>query len=335
MTAAVVVKGSDPTLRANLLAETVERFLGSDDRTLGGAGLGEGERADAGGDDPGLAGPALDALRTPPFGTSRRIVVVRGASKLSAGEARSLADYLASPSPDSVLVLEGDGKLPAALAKACKEAGAEEVGESSATADVLVKTLREAKVHLDRPARELVLERLGEDAGRVPGLVELLAAAHGEGADLGVEDVEPYLGREGAVPVFHLTKAIDAGDHAEALAVLERFLGSMGMHPLQVMAVLHSHFRRLLRLDDPSVRSEADAVTALGGKVKPYPARLAWQHSRALGTEGVREAFSLLARADVDLRGGTGAPEEAVVEMLVTRLAMLSKRAQRAGSRRR
>jgi len=32
------------------------------------------------------------------------------------------------------------------------------------------------------------------------------------------------------------------------------------MHPLQIMGLLNGYYRRILRLDDPSLRSAADAV---------------------------------------------------------------------------
>ena len=93
------------------------------------------------------------------------------------------------------------------------------------------------------------------------------------------------------------------------------------------MAVLHKHYQRMLRLDDPSIGGEQGAVEALGGKVKPYPAGLALRQSRLLGGDGLRAAYGLLAKADVDLRGATALPEDAVLEVLVARLAGLSRRA--------
>jgi hypothetical protein len=87
----------------------------------------------------------------------------------------------------------------------------------------------------------------------------------------------------------------------------------------------------MLRLDDPSIGGEQDAAAALGGKVKPYPAGLALRQARLLGAGGLRAAYAHLAKADVDLRGATGLPEDAVLEILVARLAGLSRRAGAAG----
>jgi DNA polymerase III delta subunit len=109
------------------------------------------------------------------------------------------------------------------------------------------------------------------------------------------------------------------------------------MHSLQVLGLLHSQYRKLLALDDPAVRSAEDAAAALGGRTSPNAARFRLRQARALGTDGLRQAFDHLARADLDIKGERAIPEDAVLELLVTRLAELSGRSGGggAGARRR
>jgi DNA polymerase-3 subunit delta len=66
--------------------------------------------------------------------------------------------------------------------------------------------------------------------------------------------------------------------------------------------------------------------------VKEYPARKALAQARALGTDGIRQAFDALFQADLDLKGARAIPEQAVMEVLVVRLTRL---AARSGGRRR
>ena len=102
------------------------------------------------------------------------------------------------------------------------------------------------------------------------------------------------------MPPYQLTNTIEDGDPAAALEMLHRLLTvstaqqPKPMHPLQIMGMLNGYYRRILRLDDPSLRSPADAVAALGGKVKEYPARKALDQARPLGTGGIRQAFDAL-----------------------------------------
>jgi DNA polymerase-3 subunit delta len=326
-----LVSGEDLLFRAQAVRELVARLLGDDDPSMAveefdlGARAEEADEAGAG----EIVARALGAALTPPFGTERRIVVLREAGVLAAADADALARYLADPLPSTVLVLAaGGGRLPAALVKAFKAAGGEEVKpKAEKTGDALGLQLKTSGISLAPAASRRVAEWLGDDAGRVPALLDVLRAAYGEGAHLEPDDVEPYLAESGRVAPYHLTGAIDRGDAAGALEILHRLRGAGGMHPLQVMVLLHRHYQRILRLDDPAIAGESEAVAALGGKVKPYPAGLALKQARLLGTGGVRSAYDLLAKADLDLRGNTAAPEDAVLEILVARLAGISRRA--------
>jgi DNA polymerase III delta subunit len=105
------------------------------------------------------------------------------------------------------------------------------------------------------------------------------------------------------------------------------------MHPLQVLAMLHRNVARAARLDAPDVGTVDDAIAALGGRVKPFPARKALEQARRLGTGGIRDAYAALAQADLDLKGARGIPEGAVMEVLVARLAALHARTGRRPGR--
>ena len=85
-----------------------------------------------------------------------------------------------------------------------------------------------------------------------------------------------------------------------------------------------------MRVDDPGIRTNEDAAAAIGGRTAPWQAGKALKASRALGTDGIREAFDALAHADLDLKGASGMPQDTVIEVLVVRLARLT--ARRGGS---
>jgi DNA polymerase III subunit delta len=349
---AYVVTGSDPVLQGEALEQLVTELVGDDDRTLaveeltvvGRAAAGEGESDAATGAEgrAEVVAAAINAAQSPPFMTAGRVIVLREAGNLGKQDAEPLVAYLGDPMDTTTLVLvAGGGRLPKTLADALKAAKAVQVGPANErTADVLAQHLGDAGIELRPEAAKLVTSHLGENAGRVPQLVELLASAFGEDATLDVADVEPYLADAGSVPGYLLTNAIETGDIAGALDTLRRMLTATGpgqprpMHPLQVLGMLHSYYRRVSRLDDPDVRGPRDAVAALEGRVKEYPARKALDAARALGPDGVREAYDYLFAADLDLKGARAIPEDAVMEVLVARLAALSNRARgRAGRR--
>ncbi len=220
--------------------------------------------------------------------------------------------------------------VPKKVSDAVKAAGGKVIDTSAPSGKGRDGWYREqfsaAPVDLDPRAQALVRETLGDDVGRLPALLNLLAAANAGDGPLGEADVAPYLGEGGGVPPWDLTDAIDKGNAAHAVELTRRMVGAGGRHPLQVMVTLQTHFERMLRLDGAGVRSDKDAAALLGMKGSTYPAKKAMAQGNKLGSRKLARATQLLATADVELRGATGTPPEAVLELLVARLASLGRR---------
>jgi DNA polymerase-3 subunit delta len=92
------------------------------------------------------------------------------------------------------------------------------------------------------------------------------------------------------------------------------------------MASLHNHVQRMLALDGADARTDKEAAELLGMKGSTYPAKKALEQGRRLGSQKLAQATTLLAQADIDLRGGKNGPDEVLLEVLVARLANLSRR---------
>jgi DNA polymerase-3 subunit delta len=271
-------------------------------------------------------GIIIDAVTTPPFITDRRVVVVRDAGRLVAGDTGRLLPCLENPIPGVVLVLvAGGGTVPAALIKAVDRVGNvvdTAVGTGRARTQWLVDRLHDAPVRLDARAATRLGDHLGGDLSRLQGLLDTLAAAYGPGAAIDTDQLEPFLGEAGRVAPWDLTDAIDAGDTGSALVALGRLLGPGGSHPLVVLSILHRHYQAMLRLDGAGVTSGEQAATLLGTR-SAYPARKALEQGRRMGPARLGRAVTLLAEADLDVRGRSALPDVTVLEVLVGRLSRL------------
>jgi DNA polymerase-3 subunit delta len=321
-----LVRASDPALRNEALQALVRDLVGDGDAGLLVEDFDFAEDADP--------GAIVDAARTPPFLTDRRIVVARDVTNFSSDALGVIIGYLDDPSPTTSLVLvaaigESGPKGPKALTDAVKKIG--HVVDASIPGGRgrsiwLQEHLKGAPVKLDGAATKAIDDHLGEDLGRLQNLLGALAAAYGAGSKVGVDQVEPFLGEAGSVPPWELTDAIDGGDIARALSALHRMMRAGDRHPLQILATLHSHFGNMLKLDGLNVRSEADAATALGMKGgSTFRAKKAMEQARRLGHDGVARAIHLLHDADLAFRGfGKTWPEDLVMEVLVARLCRLA-----------
>jgi DNA polymerase-3 subunit delta len=254
--------------------------------------------------------------------------VLRDVGRFRADELAPLVAYLKDPLPTTVVVLvAGGGQTPAKLLDAVKKTGHvvdTKAGSGKARDKWLADRLKAAPVKLRPDARALVATHLGEDVGRIGTLLDALAAAYGEDSEVSADEVEPFLGEAGSVAPWDLTDAIDRGDTEAALIALRRLTEAGDRHPLVVIASLHRHYAAMLRLDGARVASDADAAALLG--TSPFPAKKALAQSRRLGTAGVGRAVTLLADADLSLRGAQAWPDDLVLEVLVARLSKLAGR---------
>ena len=341
-----LVKGDDSVLRNEVLDTLIAQLLGDQDRTLALEEIVIPSPATAvGGDDAGettgsgsdarsaALAVAINASQTPPFMTDQRVVVVRDVGLITAAEVGPLLEYLDDPLDTTELVLvAGGGALNKKIETAIKSNGEVLAPQATEASDVLARATKDAGLRLTPAAEKAVLDHAGSEAGMVKRIVTTLATIDSDGSPIDVDEVSPYLTDAGSVPVWDLTNAIEKGDTKSALATLNRLLNATSakqaraMHPLQTLAVLVSHYRRLLRLDDPEIRSPEAAAKALGGKTNPNSARFRLKQAQRLGPEGLQRAFEYLANADLDLKGRRAIPEDVVMETLVARLCALENR---------
>jgi DNA polymerase-3 subunit delta len=330
-----LIKGDDVSLISRAVQELVDSLVGDGDRSLLVEELNEtAYRTESG--DYSIA-PLVDAAQTPPFLTDHRVVVGREIGRFSkTAEVQPLLDYLADPLSTTHLVLVWEkgpelqrlNATPKPLTEAVTQSGEivdVKVPRGKAAQGWLEEQVAAAGVTLDRDAMRALADHLGEDRGRLPAVLDTLASTFGDSARLGRSDVEPYLGEAGDVAPWELTDAIASGDVAGAIDRVHRMQAAGGRHALQILASLHAHYARLLRLDGSGLHDEKAAAQALGMKGSTFPAKKALQQARALGTARVARAISMLATADLDVRGATAVADETTMEVLVARLATLHR----------
>ncbi len=323
--AVLLVKGDDPVLRDDAVRALIHAAADGEDLSLGLDDIG------GGGEDYDVA-VAVDAAQTPPMFTSKRVVVVREVGRVNAEGVEALLTYFAAPCPSSRLILvSGGGQTPRKVLDGVKRLGGvieTGVPGGKARQGWLEDRLADAPVRLDRRAVQYLSDHLGDSLSRVDGILSVLSAVYGEGARIGVDELDPFLGEAGGGAPWDLTDAIDRGDAGAALDQLSRQLNG-DKHPLQIMSSLGAHFGKMLRLSGSGIRNENEAAAALGMTGSTVPAKKALAQANKLGSANIARGIELLAQADLDLRGRRDLPGEVVMEVLVARLARLATAARR------
>jgi len=333
----LLITGDDESLVLEELRTRVHELIGDGDRSLMlddfEAEKPTGEEAES------EVRHAVDAANTLALFTERRVVVLRHINTAKVDALQPLVAYLANPVDSSDMIFTASGAVAKSVLDAIKKAGGTTVATAVSTRPKereqwFREQLELAGLRVDPAGVAAINETLGSDTGRFPGIIEILVSTYGTSKKLTRDEVEPFLGEAGSTAPWFLTDAIDSGNTSEALAVLQRLMGAGGMHPLQVMVLLHRHFERFARLDGADVSSPAQAMVLLGIRSE-FPARKALTQAERLGSIATAEALQLLASADVQLRGERDWPEELVMEVVVARLCRLGTRSSSAATKRR
>jgi DNA polymerase III subunit delta len=318
--ATYLLSGNDESILRSAVHDLVDDLVGDGDRAM---------MVDEFDDEEYELRLVVDAAQTPSFLTDKRVVVARDVGRFGADELTPLLAYLGNPldSSDLVLVVNG-GSVPKKLGDAVKTVGTvTSTSPPSRPKDRqawITDHIAAAGLRIKPDAAARLGAWLGEDTGRLDGILATLTSTYGADHVLRFDKVEPFLGEAGGVPPWDFTDAIAAGETAKALTLLGRMMHAGGRHPLQVMAILHNHYANLAKLDGAGARSEADAMAATGIK-SAFPAKKAMQTYNRLGPAATRRAFELLAQADLDLRGAKDLEPELVMEVLVARLSKLRR----------
>ncbi len=328
--ATTVVVGTDATMVYDALHNAVASALGDLDPSFALQDFTVKDVTNAG---ESVLSAVMEALNTPPFLVSRRVVVVRDAQGLLSDEVTALLEWMRSPAPDTVLVLAVVGAKSHKLVKAAQDVIEVNVGTRSKdrVAFVLDK-MGEYRVSIDAASAAKVAAQVGAAVARVGYLARLLASIYGS-APLNSAHIEPYLGDAGGVPEWDLTDALESANATKAITVARRMLDSKGRAGVQVIFMLQRYYLRMARLEGAAVTSADEAAQLLG--MNPYGARKLLAMANRLGAQRVADAIHLIANADVDLKGGVSfggkdlntdqdTTDLTVIEVLVARLARLS-----------
>lgn len=319
-----LITGDDERLISAQLSDLVDQLVGDADRSSVYESFDLDEvQAD---DRDAMVSQVVNAAQTQSLFADFKVVVVRNIH-ITPLNADPIVAYLRSPNDQCHLVCTSNGRIAKALGDALKKSGTTmfETTPPSKRRELVewYKTkFIEAGLKIDAVALEEVVEWLGQDSARLPGLLEVLASTYGLKQRLSFDDVSPFLGQAGHVQPWDLTDAIDGGDTANALFMLRRMVRSGEFHPFQIMSLLHNHYVKALRLDGSGAADPVQAMALIGSR-SDFQGRKYLELSRALGSAKVSTAVQLLASADRALRGGTGLDEEIVLEVLVARLSRL------------
>jgi len=307
------VSGAEVYLKRRAVEQIVTEVLGNADRALA---LSEYDCSTSVAE---LAS-VLDDLRTLPFLTDRRLVVVREADKFITQYRPALEDYAASPSSTGVLLLEckslpANTRLHKRIAEIGKVLKFEALPPFKVPGWVTSHCKESYGVAIEQQAAAKLVDLVGPDLGLLDAELQKCALYIGARKQIALADIEALVGQQREEQVWNILSAIGAGDEQQALTLWEEVCQTDHAAEARAVGGIAFTVRRLLK----AKRAE-EAGAPAGELMRDLWIRDERQLRKELGaftTAQVEEMLSRLLEADVRTKSGLGSVQTSIERLIV------------------
>jgi DNA polymerase III subunit delta len=251
------------------------------------------------------------ALNAMTFAMGRRFLIVDGVERWKEAEIQErLVPVLAAVPPETTVAFfgreEGRGKVSTKLVDAVKKAGGDVAVEATVKPRELPRWLgREAAklgLTLDGAAAKTLITQVGDRQQRLLRELEKLALEHGEGAHIGVDDVEAVAAPSAEHQVWGFVDALVAGNRAASTrAFLE--LRAQGETLPRLVPLMARRVRDVLAIAARLEAGESPAQVKGSLRMSPYAADRRIKEARATDVAAMRTALEALSELELASRG--------------------------------
>ena len=284
-------------------------------------GPGALESFDARSQAPEDVAASLSALT---FGGGTRYVMVDGVESWKPNVLEPLERELASPAPETVLVLVARGKAPDRLSKAVEQAGGELREYAAPKPRELPRwTMERAAdegLKLDLEAARTLVSLVGNNQQRLAREVEKLALLAHPKDSLTAAQVARLASGETSGQGYDLADALVAGDLEQSLRLTERLV-ERGERPGRLVYPILSGLRRSLRAAELADAGVSDAQLAKELRVPPWLAKKIAAQARRADRDALERALCSFADLEVQMRGGECVDDESGLTLALARAA--------------
>ena len=263
----------------------------------------------------------ISQSETLPFFSEHRLIMIRDSGLFKRG-GDMLADYCQSIPETTVFVfIETDIDKRSRLYKAVRTCGAVlelNYQKADALTGWIVRRLQKEKKQIQRGALQLLLERAGSDMYVLSNEMNKLIAYTGERDGITREDVDRVCIEQLESKVFKMIEAAASRDKEKAFSMY-RDLVFLKEPPLRILAVMASHFRRLLLVRDLRDQGyDRQSIESRTG-MQSYVLRGLIGQAEYFDADAIRGILSMCASADESIKTGR-MQEQMAVELVLVRI---------------
>ncbi|HSE84247.1 MAG TPA: DNA polymerase III subunit delta [Thermodesulfobacteriota bacterium] len=239
----------------------------------------------------------VDTAKTYPMLSKMRLIVVKNAERLPAGELKLIDSYFSSPSPFTCLVLVfGEGKKPVLDNKSQVVF----VDFDLDTKDVYESIKGDAErlgCRITKDAASMLVSLVGENLQDIHTELEKLALFVREQNKIGVGEVERFTQKTQFEDVFQLVNAIAAKDKKKALSVLLE-LESTKEEPLAILNRIGWRIRQIWKAKELIDRKAPQDVMLKELKVSKGALYYIQQEAKSFSYNDIKRISNALCESD-------------------------------------
>jgi DNA polymerase-3 subunit delta len=266
----------------------------------------------------------LDELRTIPFLTDKRVVLVKEADKFISENRELLEKYFDAPSPTGILVLtvntwQSNTKLAKKLPKVGKLISITQPKPWQLPGRLAQYAADAHDKKLNRQAAELLIELTGDNLFRLYGEIDKLALFADKEKSITTAHIEALIGHNRLFNAFAVIDAIITRNAAEATNRLRNMFAEDKSTGFTIVGAFAFHFRRLFNakvLLEKGLRTDEIAK-----KLRIWSNRDAlFAQLKKTSLKQIGDNLQQLAATDYAIKTGRTKPHIAI-EQLVLKLA--------------
>jgi DNA polymerase-3 subunit delta len=269
------------------------------------------------------------ALRSLTFAIGRRFLVVDGVERWKDAEVEAhLTAELSAMPPDTTVAFfareDSRAKAPAKLAAAVEKAGGDVAAESALKPRELPRWVvaegERVGIKVEGAAAKALVAQVGERQQRLRRELEKLALEHGEGATIGVEEVEGAAATSAERQVWGLVDALVGGDRAVATRAFLQ-LRAQGETLQRLIPLMARRIRDVLAIAVRLEAGESPAQVKASLKTSSWQADRRIKEARATDAEALRRALEELADLELASRGNSELTEDTAAVQAIAAMA--------------
>jgi DNA polymerase-3 subunit delta len=235
-----VIAGKDDFLVGSQCQALLDKLMAPEDRQMG---LFDADPEQA------TAVGVFDELRTLPFLTERRVVLIRGADDFISDNREAFEKYFDNPSRCGILVMTvktwlKTTKLAKKLDTAGELIGVAEMAEAQLPQYVVDLAAKQGKT-IARAVAQTLVDLVGDEPGRLSSEVDKLVLLAAGNKTITPANVEALVGNNRIYDAFNVLDSLTAGDNAGAIDKLRRMFAADKGAEYTVVGAFAYTFRRM------------------------------------------------------------------------------------------